>query len=132
LQKAALQFLKLKNGQKKENEFEKRAAFATLAAYCMADKKADNQVFEQFLPMLIRDAVDARLYVRKALNWALRNIGKRNVDLHKKAIETAKQIIKLNTKSSLWIGNDAISQLTKLKVNRLDYPRAIYRIEATK
>lgn len=130
--KSSFAIPKIKEWSKRENEFEKRAAFATLAAYCMADKKADNQVFEQFLPMLIRDAVDARLYVRKALNWALRNIGKRNVDLHKKAIETAKQIIKLNTKSSLWIGNDAISQLTKLKVNRLDYPRAIYRIEATK
>jgi 3-methyladenine DNA glycosylase AlkD len=82
--KSSFAIPKIKEWSKRENEFEKRAAFATLAAYCMADKKADNQVFEQFLPMLIRDAVDARLYVRKALNWALRNIGKRNVDLHKR------------------------------------------------
>ena len=63
------------------------------------------------------------------MNWALRNIGKRNVDLHKKALKTASQLVKMNTKCAKWIGSNAISQLTKQKVNILDYPRAIYRIE---
>ena len=111
----------------RENEFEKRAAFATMAAYCMADKKTDNLVFESFFPILIREANDGRLYVRKAVNWALRNIGKRNVDLHKIAIKTSKKIIELDTKSAKWIGTDAIAQLTKPKINILDYPRNIYR-----
>jgi 3-methyladenine DNA glycosylase AlkD len=113
----------------RENEFEKRAAFAIMAAYCMADKKADNSVFENFFPIIISAANDERLYVRKAVNWALRNIGKRNVDLNKKALEIAKKIIKLDTKCSKWIGTDAINQLTREKVNILDYPRAIYRQE---
>lgn len=112
---------------KRKSEFEKRAAFATMAAYCMADKKAENLVFENFIPILIEAANDDRLYVKKAVNWALRNIGKRNVDLHKRAIETAKTIIELDTKSAKWIGIDAIKQLTKPKVNILDYPRIIYR-----
>ena len=113
----------------RENEFEKRAAFAIMAAYCMADKKAANSVFENFFPIINREANDDRLYVRKAVNWALRNIGKRNVDLHKKALKTASQLVKMNTKCAKWIGSNAISQLTKQKVNILDYPRAIYRIE---
>lgn len=113
----------------RENEFEKRAAFAIMAAYCMADKKAANSVFENFFPIINSEANDDRLYVRKAVNWALRNIGKRNVDLHKKALKTASQLVKMNTKCAKWIGSNAISQLTKQKVNILDYPRAIYRIE---
>lgn len=120
---------KILEWSERKEEFKKRAAFSVIAAYCMADKKADNAVYERFLPIIIREAKDDRLYVRKAVNWALRNIGKRNIDLHRKAIETAKLIIKLETKSAKWIGKDAINQLTKPRVNILDYPRAIYRNE---
>ncbi|MFT4645920.1 MAG: 3-methyladenine DNA glycosylase AlkD, partial [Planctomycetota bacterium] len=112
----------------RENEFEKRAAFAILAAYCMADKKAANTVFEDFFPVILREANDDRLYLRKAVNWALRNIGKRNIDLHQKVLRVANEIVKMDTKCSKWIGTDAIKQLTKESVNILDYPRAIYRI----
>lgn len=111
----------------RENEFEKRAAFATMAAYCMADKKADNSVYENFFPIIMNASSDQRLYVKKAVNWALRIIGKRNIDLHQKTIEIAKLIIKQGTKSAIWIGTDAINQLSKPKVNILDYPRSIYR-----
>jgi 3-methyladenine DNA glycosylase AlkD len=120
---------KILEWSERENEFEKRAAFAIIAAYCMADKKAENSVFENFFPLLIAAANDNRLYVKKAVNWALRNIGKRNIDLHQKVLETAKEIISLDTKSAKWIGTDAINQLTRAKVNILDYPRAIYRTE---
>jgi len=113
----------------RENEFEKRAAFAIMAAYCMADKKADNVVFENFFSIIKREANDNRLYVRKAVNWALRSIGKRNIDLHQKVLVIAGQIEQMNTKCSKWIASDAIRQLTKAKVNILDYPRSIYRIE---
>ena len=74
-----------------ESEFERRAAFATMAGYCMADKKASNDVYEQFLPWLLHAATDERNYVKKAVNWALRSIGKRNRDLNKLAIDTAKK-----------------------------------------
>ena len=72
----------------RKKEFEKRAAFATIAAYCMADKEANNETFEQFFPLIIRESTDERIYVKKAVNWALRNIGKRNIDLKEKTIIT--------------------------------------------
>jgi 3-methyladenine DNA glycosylase AlkD len=112
----------------KDREFEKRAGFVIIAAYCMADKKANNDVFEQFLPIIEREAEDDRLYVKKAVNWALRNIGKRNKDLNIKAVNMAKKLSLLECKSAKWIGNNALSQLGKPSVNILDYPRSIYRI----
>jgi 3-methyladenine DNA glycosylase AlkD len=113
----------------RESEFEKRAGFATIAAYCMADKKADNEVFKQFLPLIEREAIDDRLYVKKAVNWALRNIGKRNNDLNIKVKIVAKRLSELENKSAKWVGSNALSQLGRPKVNVLDYPRSIYRIK---
>ncbi len=65
----------------REPEFEKRAGFVMMTSYCTVDKTAGNEVFEQFLPVIAREATDEQLYVKKAVNWALRNVGKRNVDL---------------------------------------------------
>jgi len=125
---------KINKWSKREPEFEKRAAFATMAAYCMADKNADNSVYERFLPILQREATDERLYVKKAVNWALRSIGKRNPDLNKAAVATAIQISEENptNKASQWIAKDAIRELTGEKVNILDYPRPIYRPDGKK
>ena len=111
----------------REREFEKRAGFTTIAAYCMADKKAANEVFEQFSPIIKKASTDERLYVKKAVNWALRNIGKRNIDLNKQAIGIAKEILAIDTKSAKWIAKDALRELEKEGINILDYPRAIYR-----
>lgn len=111
----------------RDNEFEKRSGFATVAAFCMADKKASNEVYESFFPLIVEAASDERLYVKKAVNWALRSIGKRNVDLNKKAIILAEQLTKSSTLSSIWIGKDALAELTNKKANILDYPRVIYR-----
>lgn len=118
---------KIKEWVLREEEFEKRAGFAIIAAYCMADKKASNEVYEQFFPMIINAANDDRIYVKKAVNWALRSIGKRNVDLNKSALNVAKEILLLESKSAKWIANDAIRELEGTKVNILDYPRHIYR-----
>ena len=112
---------------KRESEFEKRAGFTIMAAYCMADKKSDNELFEQFFPILKREVNDERIYVKKAVNWALRNIGKRNVDLNKKAIEVANEILKMDSKSAKWIAKDALSELQKENVRMSDYPRSVYR-----
>lgn len=111
----------------REREFEKRAGFAIIAAYCMADKKAPNETFEQFLPLIKKAANDERNFVKKAVNWALRNIGKRNIDLNAKAIKVAREIEQLDTKAARWIAKDAIRELSKEGVNILDYPRDIYR-----
>ena len=118
---------KIMEWSSREAEFEKRAAFATLSSYCMADKFASNKVFEAFLPILKREATDERLYVKKAVNWALRSIGKRNKDLNTAAVNLAKEIALLDTKGAKWIAMDAIRELTGEKVNVLDYPRSIYR-----
>jgi len=112
---------------KHENEFEKRAGFVLMATYGFADKNAPNKVFEQFFPILVSNVNDNRLYVKKAVNWALRQIGKRNVDLHQKAIETANKILKQNSRSAQWIAKDALRELQGDNVNILDYPRSIYR-----
>ncbi len=111
----------------RKNEFEKRAGFVLMACYGFANKSAANKVFEQFFPIIKREAIDERLYVKKAVNWALRNIGKRNIDLNKKAIKVACQILKMNTKSANWIAKDALRELQKPDVNILDYPREKYR-----
>lgn len=111
----------------REPEFEKRAAFATMAAYCMADKKASNEVYLKFIPLIKNAANDNRIYVKKAVNWALRSVGKRNIDLNKIALITAQEILAMDTKAANWIAKDAIKELSGEKVNILDYPRSIYR-----
>lgn len=111
----------------REREFEKRSGFVTIAAYCMADKHAGNGVFEGFFPIVKREADDERVYVKKAVNWALRNIGKRNVDLHKSAVAVANEIARFEGKSARWIARDALRELESKNVNMLDYPREIYR-----
>lgn len=110
-----------------ESEFVKRAGFVIMAAYGFAEKEAGNDVFERFLPPIEREAEDDRLYVKKALNWALRNIGKRNVDLQRKAIKVANRILAIDSKSAKWIARNALSELNKPSVKMLDYPRSIYR-----
>jgi 3-methyladenine DNA glycosylase AlkD len=70
------------------------------------------------LKIFFPKSTDERNYVKKAINWALRNIGKRNANLNKKAIETAKKIQKINSKSAKWIAKDAIRELTSEKVQR--------------
>jgi len=111
----------------RDSEFEKRAGFVIIAAYCMADKNSGNEIFEQFFPLFEREATDNRLYVKKAVNWALRNIGKRNVDLNNAAIIVANRISMLESKSAKWIASNALSELGKYNVNILDYPRSLYR-----
>ena len=111
----------------RNNEFEKRAGFVIMAAYCMADKNADNEIFKQFFPLIVRESTDSRVYVKKAVNWALRNIGKRNVDLNYAAIEVANNLSMFESKSAKWIGNNALREIGKPDVSTLDYPRFLYR-----
>lgn len=125
--KSDLALAKILDWSEREAEFEKRASFATMAAYCMADKKSGNELFEQFLPILIGACKDERLYVKKAVNWALRSIGKRNVDLRTKAVECAKRMLEFEDSAATWIAKDALRELTKEGVRMSDYPRSIYR-----
>jgi len=111
----------------REEEFVKRAGLVLMAVYGFADKNAENAVFESFFPVLLREAKDNRNFVKKAVNWAIRQIGKRNQDLRKSAIALAKEIVLLEAPSSRWIAKDALKELQGEKLNVLDYPRAIYR-----
>ena len=111
---------------KRGREFEKRAGFTTIAAYCMADKESGNDIFEQFFPIIKRECTDERIYVKKAVNWALRNIGKRNVDLKTSVIMVAKEILEVNNKTAKWIATNALKELTSDKVRISAYPRSMY------
>lgn len=101
---------------KRKEEFVKRAGFVLMAALSVHDKKAKDDEFIKFLSIIKREAPDDRNYVKKAVNWALRQIGKRNSTLNKKAIETTKEIQELASKSARWIASDAIKELTSKSV----------------
>lgn len=102
----------------REREYEKRAGFALIAYLAVHDKKADDRKFLKFLSIIKREAEDDRNFVKKAVNWALREIGKRNLKLNKAAIETAKEIRRLDSKSAKWIASDAIRELQSDAVQR--------------
>jgi len=125
--KSELALTKMLEWTKRKAEFEKRAGFATMAAYCMADKTSENALFEQFFPIIEREAHDERIYVKKAVNWALRNIGKRNIDLNSGAIELAYAILDSDSKAAQWIAKNALAELQKDNIRMSDYPRAVYR-----
>ena len=103
---------------KRNEEFIKRAGFVLMAALAVHDKEADNQKFMRFLPVIKREANDERNFVKKAVNWALRQIGKRNSALNKIAIQTAKEIQKIDSKSAKWIASDALRELTSEAVQK--------------
>lgn len=104
----------------REKEFEKRAGFTMIAQLAVHDKKAADQQMEQFFEPILRESSDERNFVRKAVNWALRQIGKRNERLCKKAIAIAKQMQKKNDPASKWIAADALRELESyMKAGRI-------------
>lgn len=111
-----------------EAEFIKRAGFAIMASYGFANKHEANEIFERFLVVVEREADDDRKYVKLSASWALRNIGKRNVDLRNAAMDVAERISRSDSPSAKWIARDALKELRSPNVNVLDYPRATYRL----
>ncbi|MBN2604142.1 MAG: DNA alkylation repair protein [Candidatus Thermoplasmatota archaeon] len=102
----------------KKQEFVKRGAFSLIAGLSVHDKESGDEKFEKLLPLIKRHSTDERNYVKKAVNWALRNIGKRNASLNKKAIKTAEEIQKIDSKTARWIASDAIKELTSEKIQK--------------
>ena len=101
-------------------EYVKRAAFSLAAYLSYKDKLAPDTHFEAVLPIIEREAHDERNFVRKAVNWALRNIGKRNVRLNRAAIRTAERIGRQQSRAARWIAADALRELRSEAVqNRL-------------
>ena len=95
--------------------FVKRAGFVLMACLAVHDKKADDSRFVAFLPLILRESIDDRNFVKKAVNWSLRQIGKRNPALNGLAVETARKIREIDAKSARWIAADAIRELTDEK-----------------
>ncbi len=93
-------------------EFIKRTGFVLMARLAVSDKKASDENFQKVLPLIKRESVDNRNFVKKAVNWALRQIGKRNLNLNKMAIEAAEEIQQIDSTSARWIASDAIRELT--------------------
>lgn len=104
----------------RKEEFVKRTAFALIASLSVHSKKMADKEFVKFFPLIKKASTDERNFVRKAVNWALRQIGKRNLFLNRKAIELAYQIKKNNpnSKAAKWIANNALTELEGKAVQR--------------
>src|SRR5712692_63774 len=103
---------------KREEEYEKRAGFVLMAELAVHNKTLPNQIFLKFLPVITREAVDNRNFVKKAVNWALRQIGKRNLALNRAAISTAEKIHSIDSNSARWIASDALRELKSEPVRK--------------
>ena len=99
-----------------EREFTRRAGFALLATLAAGDKGAETSVFSNFLPLVEYHSRDLRPSIKKAVNWALRQIGKRNEELRMQAIEVARRITASPVAAQRWTGRDALRELSDPKV----------------
>lgn len=102
----------------RQEEFVKRAGFTLMAMLAVHDKQAPDSSFEPFLAIIEREAGDRRNFVRKAVNWALRQIGKRNRALNAKAVATAERIQASGVRSAKWVASDALRELRSEPVRR--------------
>jgi 3-methyladenine DNA glycosylase AlkD len=100
----------------RDGEFARRAGFVMMAVLAVHDKGASDSRFARYLTAIRRGATDERNFVKKAVNWALRQIGKRNLTLNRKAIDTADRIATLDSKAARWIAADALKELRGEKV----------------
>ncbi len=115
---------KAKQWCKREEEFVKRAGFVMMAELAVHDKEAKEKVFLDFLPLIVGGASDERNFVKKAVNWALRQIGKRNMKLNKAAVSTARRIRKIDSGAAKWVAADALRELKS--------PQVLKRLRKTK
>lgn len=103
---------------RRREEYVKRAGFSLMAYLAYKDKQAPNQRFVRLLRIIYRQAPDERNFVKKAVNWALRNIGKRNAQLNLAAIRTAEEIRKGDSAAARWVAADALRELKSPAVQR--------------
>ncbi len=110
-EKTPLAWQKIREWVERDQEYVKRAAFALIACLAWHDKTAQDEQFLALLPILKRGATDERNYVKKAVSWALRHIGKRNPRLNRAAIEAAQEIRQIDSRVARRIASDAIREL---------------------
>mgnify|MGYP005845212927 CR=1 FL=1 len=116
--KTAFAYPKAVAWSSRDEEFVKRAGFVLMACLAVSDKKAVDEQFAAFFPLMLREAHDGRNYVKKAVNWALRQIGKRNPRLNQQAIKMARQMQQMDSPSAPWIAADALRELTSDAVQK--------------
>jgi 3-methyladenine DNA glycosylase AlkD len=116
--KTPLAWKKVVEWSTRDEEFVKRAAFALIACLAWHDKTAEDEKFIELLPVIKQAATDERNFVRKAVNWALRHIGKRNLELNKAALRTAEEIRQIDSRAARWIASDAIRELESEAVRK--------------
>lgn len=114
---------KIDQWSRRRAEFEKRAAFALLASLALHNKPADDGLFAERLPLIERAAGDDRNFVKKAVSWALRSIGRRSAALHAPAVALAQRLSASELASERWVGKDALRDLTKPAIVRRFGPR---------
>lgn len=103
---------------RRDEEFVRRAAYALLACFAWHGDGIPDGWFITLLPLIKRGARDERNFVKKAVNWALRNIGKRNLPLNRAAIRTARELAHMESRSARWVGTDAIRELAGAAVQQ--------------
>ena len=117
-EKAPLAWKKVVDWSGRNEEFVKRTAFSLIACLAWHDKKSEGEKFIKLFPLIVQGATDERNFVKKAVNWSLRNIGKRNLNLNKAAINAAGEIQQLDSKSARWIASDALRELESAAVQK--------------
>jgi 3-methyladenine DNA glycosylase AlkD len=110
-EKTPLAWRKIIDWAERKEEFVKRTAFSLIACLAWHDKKASDDKFVALFPIITLAATDERNFVKKAVNWALRNIGKRNRNLNRATIDISKEIQKLDSKAARWIASDTLKEL---------------------
>lgn len=116
LPKRSFAFDKVEAWSKRQAEYEKRMAFALMVGISIHCKKESNERIASFIPIIERESWDDRNFVKKAVNWALRQIGKRNLVLNALAIDAAERIKLQDAKTPRWIASDALRELRSDKI----------------
>jgi 3-methyladenine DNA glycosylase AlkD len=115
-EKTPLAWDKIREWAEREEEFVKRAAFALIACLAWHDKEAGDEAFIELIPVIKAGATDGRNYVKKAVSWALRHVGKRNLALNQAAIRAAEELRHTDSRAARWVASDVIRDVTREKV----------------
>ncbi len=116
--KTPLAWCKVREWSQRGEEYVKRAAYTLLACLSWYDKQAPDEAFVEYIPVIKAGASDGRNYVKKAVSWALRNIGKRNRKLNRVALAAAEELAGMDSRVARWISRDAIRDLTSEAAKR--------------
>lgn len=117
-EKSSLAWKKIIDWSKRDEEYVKRTAYALIACLAWHNKSEADNTFIELFPVIKQGATDERNYVKKAVSWALRNIGKRNKNLNRAVVEVAKEIRQMDSKTARWIASGAIKELESEAVQR--------------